>query len=246
MARNTSPKRNRRLPLKGFLKVSLLDYPGKIASMVFLGGCNFRCPFCYNVDLVKRPDKLPDVKEKEIFDYLKEKKNWVDAVVLGGGEPTLYPELLNFCRKLKKLGLDIQIQTNGTNPALLSNLISQNLVDYLAMDIKGPLEKYEEIVKKKVDKEKIQKSVELIKSNYPKIESEFRTTIVPKLLNKKDIEKIGRWLKNSKVPYFLQQFRPDLTLDPAFSKIKPYKKEELEEMKKIAKKYLKKVELRGI
>jgi pyruvate formate lyase activating enzyme len=183
-----------------------------------------------------------------------------------GGEPTLYPEgLINFCQKVKDLGFKIQIQTNGTNPELLDKLIKQNLVDYIAMDIKGPLEKYDKIVGTKVDKEKIQKSVNLISrcAQNKQIEAEFRTTIVPGLLDKKDIEAIGKWLINSNLPpkarlakggksqisnltYYLQQFRNEKTLDPKLEKVKPYPKEELEKMKEIAEKYFKKVELRGV
>jgi pyruvate formate lyase activating enzyme len=192
------------IPIKGFIPVTLLDWPGKITAMVFVGGCNFRCPFCYNIDLVLSPEKLPSISEEEIFEFLKKKKKWLDGLIISGGEPTLYPEgLINFCQKVKDLGFKIQIQTNGTNPELLDKLIKQNLVDYIAMDIKGPLEKYDKIVGTKVDKEKIQKSVNLISRcvRNKQIEAEFRTTVVPGLLDKKDIEAIGKWLINSNLTF---------------------------------------------
>lgn len=229
--------------IKGFVPVSLVDWPGKIASVVFVGGCNFRCHFCYNPELVLHSDKLPSINEEEIFEYLNKKKNWLDGVVISGGEPTLKKGLLHFCQKVKDLGFLVQIQTNGTNPEMLQKLIQRELVDYIAMDIKEPLEKYESIVGVPIDKEKIQKSIDLIIKN-PQIQSEFRTTIVPGLINKEDIEQIGEWIGSG--VYYLQQFRPEESLDPKFREIESYLETELQEMLKIAKKYFKKVELRGV
>lgn len=231
------------IPLKSFWGLTTIDWPSKIASLIYFGGCNFRCPFCYNIDLVKNPQKLPNLKEEEVLEKLKERKNFIDGVVLTGGEPTIASGLFEFLRKIKKIGLPCAIETNGSKPDILKKLLEENLVKAIFMDIKGPLEKYQKIVKVKIDPNKIKESVELIKR--AKIEAEFRTTVVPELLAISDIKKIGEWLGGS-IAYALQQFQNKKTLDPAFQEIKPYEKEELEKMKEIALKYFKKVEIRGV
>ena len=232
-------------PIKGFLPVTLLDWPGKIAAMIFTGGCNFRCRFCYNRELVENPEILPDIDEKTIFDHLENKKNWLDGLVISGGEPTIYSDLATFCQKVKKRGFKIQLQTNGTNPQMLKKLIKEKLVDCIAMDIKGPLNKYQQITGTKVDLEQIKKSLAIIKKN-PQVEVEFRTTFVPGLLNKNDAKKIAQLLKGQTAPYFLQQFRPQKTLDRKLQKQKPYLKNDLEKIKEIVKKFKIKVEIRGV
>lgn len=235
----------RRFVIKGFIPVTLLDYPGMVSAMVFTSGCNFRCPFCYNKELVLTPEKLPEISQKEIFNYLTKRRNWLDGVVIGGGEPTIWPGLADFCRKIKLLGYKIQLQTNGSNPQVIKKLLDNNFLDYIAMDIKGPLKKYRDITKTSVSIENIKKSSKIIKQNYPKIEAEFRTTIVPTLINEKDIEEIGKDFGGD-VPYFLQQFENAKTLDPRFEKVKPYSSYQLKKMEAIAKRYFKKVEIRGL
>lgn len=238
-------KRNSgRIEIKGFLPVTLLDWPGKIAAMIFLGGCNFRCQFCYNQELVINPEKMPTIKEKDVFDYLKKKKNWLDGVVISGGEPTIHKKLPEFCQKIKKMDLGIQIQTNGTNPEMLEKLVKDKLVDYIAMDIKGPLHKYSQITDTAVDTKKIKKSIEIIKNN-PKVDAEFRTTVVPGLIDKNNIKEMVLLIKDTDHPYYLQQFRNIETMNPKFKKQEPYLVNELKKMLVIAKKYYNKVELRG-
>ncbi|MCX6807051.1 MAG: anaerobic ribonucleoside-triphosphate reductase activating protein [Candidatus Berkelbacteria bacterium] len=239
------------LPIKGFIPITLLDWPGKIASMIFVGGCNFRCGYCYNKELVLHPEKLPEVDKQEIFSYLEKKKNWVDGVIISGGEPTLYESLTDLLKEIKNTGLFIQVQTNGTNPEMLQKLIKQKLVDCIAMDIKGPLNKYEKITGTKINTKNIEKSIRLIAQN-PKIEFEFRTTVAPNLLSEKDFESIGKWLKkifgprSSKIHYYIQQFRNEKTLDGKQSKIKPLNYQGLEKIVAILKKYIRYVEIRGI
>ncbi len=232
------------MAIKGFIPITLLDYPGKIASMIFLSGCNFRCHFCYNKELVFDEKSLPAIEEKEIFNYLEKKKNWLDGVVITGGEPTVDSSLITLCQKIKKQGLAIQIQTNGTNPEMLEKLIKNKLVDFVAMDLKGPLPKYHQIVNCQVDIFKIRESIELILKN-PQIEAEFRTTIVPGLINQKDILEIIKMIKKTSRPYFIQQFQNEKTLDPKFRLQKPYESKELEKILKQAKKYYANVKLRG-
>ena len=229
--------------IKGFQKVSLIEYPGKIVAIVFVGNCNFRCPFCYNVDLVLNYKKLPTISEDYVVNFMMKRKGLLDGVSITGGEPTIYPDLPQFARRIKEMGFLVMIETNGSNPNLLKELIERELVDYVAMDIKAPLEKYDEAAGVKVNKNNIQKSIDVIRKSG--VEYEFRTTVVPKLLNKKDILTIGEWLKTSK-RYFLQQFRPERTIDKKFEKVKPYPPQRLKEFAELVKPYFEFVGVRGL
>lgn len=231
------------LDIRGYLPSSFLDYPGKIVSVVFLPGCNFRCPFCFNVEMVKNSRKLKRIEAEEVFNHLKSRKKWLDGICITGGEPTLHKGLFDFISKIKQMGFLVKLDTNGTNPEILKKLIEDKLLDYIAMDIKAPLEKYEKVVESKLDLKKIQESVDIIRNGG--VEYEFRSTILPKLHSKEDILGIGKWLKGSK-RYFLQQFRPEKTLDKEFQKEKPYSIEQLKELVEIAKPFFEKVEIRGI
>lgn len=231
------------MKIAGLQKTSLIDYPGKIAAVMFTNGCNFRCGFCHNADLVNPNAKVKIITQKEILDFLKKRQNVLEGVVITGGEPTLQPGLIDFIKNIKKLGYAIKLDTNGTDPDLLTKLITNKLISYIAMDIKGPLDKYHIITGSKINLEKIKKSVEIIKNSG--IDYEFRTTVVPAQLDKDDFAKMGKWLKGAR-RYFLQQFRNKKTLDRKFSKISPYTDEELKKFAKIMKKYAKKVEIRGI
>ena len=229
--------------IKGFQKLSLIEYPGKISAIVFLGKCNFRCHFCYNIDLVKNYKKLPDIPEKEIFDFLSERKGLLDGVAITGGEPTLHKELPSFMKKIKNLGFLVMLETNGSNPNMIKELIDNKLVDFIAMDIKAPLEKYDEITGVKVNKKKIKESVEIIRNS--KVDYEFRTTVIPKHFKKEDALAIGKWLKGSK-KYVLQQFWPDKTLNESYKKVEPYSPEKIKEFAEILKPFFKSVKVRGI
>ncbi len=229
--------------IRGIQKTSLIDFPGKIATTLFLDSCNFRCPYCYNIDLVLGTNKLENHTEEEILEFLKSRKKFIDGVCLTGGEPCLHPDLKEFIAKIKNLGLLVKLDTNGTNPEVLKELIEEKLIDYIAMDIKAPLEKYEKVVKRKVDLEKIQESVNIIRNSG--IDYEFRTTVVPGLFNREDALAIGKWLKGSR-RYFLQQFRSEKTLDEKFKGKEPYSIEQLKELAETAKPFFEKVEIRGI
>jgi pyruvate formate lyase activating enzyme len=226
--------------IRGLQKTSLVDYPPNIACTVFLGGCNFRCGFCYNPDIVfGRPAQIA---EQEFFEFLEERKNILDAVCITGGEPTLQKYLPEFVMKIKKMGFKVKLDTNGTNPDMLQNLIDNKLVDYIAMDIKGPLEDYDRICGCKVDTEVVKKSIEQVKRLF---DYEFRLTVVPMFIDKDNITKVGEILKGSK-RIFLQQFVSSTgLLDPDMQKIQPYSAAELEEMKELLKPYFYKVEVRG-
>lgn len=193
--------------------MTLIDYPGKVACTVFTIGCNFFCPFCHNPELVD-PEKIkkqPVISEKVFFDFLTSRKGDLDGVCITGGEPTIHKDLPRFIKKIRNLGFSVKLDTNGSNPEMIKKLIDSKLIDYIAMDIKGPLQ----IPKK---------SVELIKNSG--IDYEFRTTVVPILHTKEDILEIARELSPAK-KYFLQQFRPGKNLNQSFEKEKPYSIEKL-------------------
>jgi len=227
--------------IKGIQKQTILDYPGKLACTIFTFGCNFRCGFCHNPELIV-DDGRPEIKEDEILGFLKDRKDFLDGVCITGGEPTLNKDLPDFISKIKKLGYLVKLDTNGTNPKMLEELIRKNLVDYIAMDIKAPLEFYEKVTNVKVNKDDIQKSVDLIRKfgNY-----EFRITVVPGLFDEDSARKIGEWLNGSK-DFYIQQFRGIKTLDKNFVGKKPFSKEELEKFCNIMRPYFKNFETRGL
>ena len=230
------------LPIKGFQKLTMIDYPGKIACTIFLPGCNFRCGYCHNRSLVLEPQSLPAISEDHILNFLKEKKKWLDGVVISGGEPTLHKGLEPFIRKIKEISYSVKLDTNGTSPETVKKLIDERLVDYIAMDIKAPLKNYSEVAHAFVDTKNIEDTIGIIKKSG--IPYEFRTTIVPCLTGKIHITKIGKLLKGSKL-MFLQQFRPgDSLIDPSLNGKKPHSIEELEEFREILKSYIENVEIR--
>lgn len=213
------------MKIGGIEKTTLLDFPSKIACTVFLKGCNFRCPFCYSPELVFGTNK--DIPLKEVFSFLEKRKNQLDGVVICGGEPTCSTDLPDFCQRIKNLQYDIKLDTNGSNPKMLNSLIKEKLVDYVAMDIKAPKEKYQEVVGVNIDVDKIQESIDILKKDF--VDYEFRTTFAPLLLKKEDIKKIAKWISPAK-KYFLQQFRAEKTLDPKFLTLKPHTDEELKDV----------------
>jgi len=230
----------------GLQKTTLIDYPGKIACTVFLAVCNFRCPWCYSGELVL-PEKIlkqPRISEKDLFGFLKERQGLLDGVVICGGEPTVNKELLQFVEKIKKLGFLIKLDTNGSNPEMLEELIDKRLIDYVAMDIKAPIDSrvYKDIIGEGVSLEDIKKSVEILKKG--KIDFEFRTTVVDTIHSKEDFLEIAKWIGGQNVKYYLQNFRPEKTIDPEFEKIKPLSKEFLENIIKEISSYFKTCQLR--
>ena len=218
----------------GLQNFSLIDYPGKTCAIVFTVGCNFRCPYCHNPELVNLNDDTIVIEEQEILEFLENRKGKLDAVSITGGEPTLHKDLLDFMKKLKDMGFLIKLDSNGTCPDMLQKALHQKLVDYLAMDIKAPLDKYEKVTIKPINIDDIKKSIEIIKNSG--IDHEFRTTIVESLLSKDDILKIGETITGAK-RYYLQKFIATKTNDPKYLKETTYSDEELENLRaKIAKK----------
>jgi len=185
----------------GFIqKTTLIDYPGKVAATIFVSGCNFRCLFCYNKDLVE--GNIEEISEREVFDFLESRKGLLEAVVICGGEPTIYSDLPEFISKIKKLGFLVKLDTNGSNPEMLSKLD----VDYIAMDVKAPQEKYKEVTGSDID---VQKSIDFIKNSG--IDYEFRTTLVPGLIEREDIFKIAQRISPAK-RYIIQNFQAQDTI----------------------------------
>ncbi|MCL4382463.1 MAG: anaerobic ribonucleoside-triphosphate reductase activating protein [Patescibacteria group bacterium] len=239
------------IKIKGLQKTTLLDYPGKVAAIIFVAGCNFRCPFCHNSDLVLRPETLPEIKEEDFFIFLKNKRQLLDGIVVTGGEPTLYEDLPAFIKKIKKLGFLIKLDTNGTNPGMVKDLLAQKLLDYVAIDYKGPLikyYKYTNTTNKQINKQISECINILIKSG---LDFELRTTVVPTLHNREDLIEMAKDLSSiihnpSSIKWFLQQFNPGQCLDKSFEKLKPYPKEFFDKVLPKLRKLIPKTELRGI
>lgn len=230
------------MEIKGFLKNSFVDWDGKIASVIFLPGCNFRCGFCYNVELVLHPKELKTIDFSEIQDHLQLNRGFIDGVVITGGEPTIHPDLPILARRIKEIDFPVKLDTNGSNPHMLRLLLDYKLVDYVAMDIKGPIEIYGEITGVEVDATKIKESINLIMSSG--VDYEFRTTVIPPLHKENEIEKIAEEIKGAK-KYALQKFvNSSPTLDPKFNEEKYPDDEYMKRMKKAAEKHLKNVIIR--
>ena len=187
--------------IAGVQKVTLLDYPGKVACEIFTQGCNFECPFCQNSSLIPITN-TGEFSEEEIFEYLTLRKNILDGVVITGGEPTVQKDLKGFIKKIKDLGLLVKLDTNGGNPKVLQELIDEKLVDYVAMDIKNIFNKYNITAGKKINLDNIKKSIEILKAS--KIDYEFRTTIIKEMHSLDDIISICKLVGDAK--YYLQNF----------------------------------------
>jgi len=231
------------MKIKGLLKTSIIEYPGKVATVVFVGGCNFRCPYCHNRDLVLRPESLPDIEVGEVLRLLAERQGFVDGVVITGGEPMLQANLADFIRELKALELAVKLDTNGCCPQALRRLLQERMLDYVAMDVKGPLEKYSLVTGRRIDAKQIEDSIQLLLSS--EIEYEFRTTVVPQVVTVRDVEAIAESIAGAH-QYFLQQFRSSCTLDPQFAKTAPYPAPMLEKMADAARRWVTHVSVRGI
>lgn len=209
------------LNIKGFIETSFIDWEGRICAVVFLGGCNFACPFCHNAGLIPHSSQLPSIDKSTVLAKLNEKRNWIDGVVVSGGEPCLQQGIIDFVKEIKKMGFSVKLDTNGSRPETLKALITQNLIDYVAMDIKAPLtEHYQKLSGKDFVVEAVKQSIALI-LGAKNIDYEFRTTLVPEMLTKDDLVTIASGLQGSK-RYIIQQFNPKETLDTSLQAKKPY------------------------
>ncbi len=228
----------------GVQKTTLIDFPEKIASIVFTQGCNFRCGYCHNAELVSFRQfyfEGQEYKPSDFFDFMEKRVGKLDGVVITGGEPTLQTGLYDFIKQIKSMGFLVKLDTNGTNPDYLEQLYLDNLLDYVAMDIKAPLEKYAEIVQVVPNTEKIKKSIDLIMKSG--VKSEFRTTVIKSQLSFEDFDKIGQ-LINGAEKYFLQKFEASKILDEKLKDEKTYTNEEFAVICQNLQKYVKYVKVR--
>ena len=227
------------MEIKGVIDLSLVDWDGKVSSVFFLPGCNFRCPFCYNSALVLHPEREETTPFERVKNYLKKYRTWIDGVCITGGEPTIHSDLFELCSKLKEMGFLVKVDTNGTNPVMIRELIEKGLVDYIAMDIKAPLtvEKYSKATGINAEKllGKVKETVRTLLRS--KINYEFRTTVVPTIHKKEDIEEICRSIKGCK-KYVIQRFRAEReTINPEFSKLNPFTDDEMKMFLTAARKF---------
>lgn len=225
----------------GFQPSSLIDYPGSVSAIVFTVGCNFRCPYCHNPELVyETPERI--FPEEEILAFLTKRAGVLPAVTITGGEPTMHEDLPDFMRKVKALGYLVKLDSNGTHPAMLKRIIGEKLADYVAMDIKAPRAKYSATVGAAVNQDAIKESVEFLLSGT--VPYEFRTTIVRSQLSPEDFLEIGKEIQGAK-KYYLQQFNPAKTLHPSFQKLFSYSAEELASIAESLKPYVEHCEVRA-
>lgn len=229
--------------IRGLEKFAPKDFPGHISSTIFVGGCNFRCPFCHNSELVLNPGDVPVIPHEFFMNFLDMRKDWLDAVCVTGGEPLMHKEIKDLLALIKKRGLRVKLDTNGSFPERLDEIIQEGLVDCVAMDIKAALDKYSLASGVNVNIEDIKRSIEILQNS--KLDKMYRTTAVPGIIEAKDIEEIGRMLQGSPV-FQLQQFSPENTLDESYRDVNPYSSEKIKEFGRIAEKYFLKVNLEGI
>ncbi len=231
------------MSIQGLQKLTLLDFPGRVACTVFLDGCNFRCPFCHNASLVIEPGRQPAISEEELLTFLKKRQGVLDGVCVTGGEPLLWPGLAQLLKKLKQLGYLVKLDTNGSRPEQLRQLVEQQLVDYVAMDIKAAPENYARVAGvPQLDLVPIQQSVAFLKSGA--VEHEFRTTVVCPLHTEQDFVQIGEWLRGEQ-RYFLQGFVDSGELVQAQG-LSAYTKEEMEGFLALVQRQVPGAALRGI
>ncbi len=237
------------MTFKGWQKTSLIEYPGKVATVLFTGGCNFCCPFCYNADLVQRPQELADLPGETVLEYLRTNRGLYQALVISGGEPTLNAETPEFLAEVKALDLCTGLETNGTNPDMIAGLLKEDLVDYIAMDVKAPLtwEAYRRAAGLNEGNrgwiEKIRATLELLKT--AKAEIELRCTLVPKIHNREDLLNLARQLQGHR-RFVLQQFVPERALDPLYRDEAPFDAETLRELRSQIADLFGSCEVRGI
>ncbi len=225
----------------GFLKFSLINYPKKVAAVIFTQGCNFLCHYCHNPELVLKDEFKTPLDIQSIFEFLKKRQNKLDAVVISGGEPTVQKNLIDFIKKIKDLDFLIKLDTNGVNPKVLKKLIDQNLIDYIAMDLKAPMDKYLIVTNKDFEIKKIKESIKIIMSS--KIKYEFRSTLVKNLHEIRDVEKMAKSIVGADL-YILQKFVSKVTLNPIYNKKTAFSDFEMIKMKQLSLKYVKKCLIR--
>jgi len=228
--------------IAGFQKSTLLDYPGKVSALIFTYGCNLRCEYCHNPELVILPCKKSSiVKDQEVLDFLKSRKKLLDALTITGGEPTIQKDLIPFIKKVKRLGYLVKLDTNGTNSKIVEKILDLNIVDYWAMDVKYEKELYKQNLKDDIKYNEIKRSIKLIMGRAN--DYEFRTTYVKGIHTLESAKGIGELIKGSK-RYYIQNFRPGKTINPLLNNRNSFTEAELQSIKKVMHKYVKDIEIR--
>lgn len=229
--------------IKGFQGTSLLDYPEKIASLVFYGGCNLSCGFCHNPALVQTPEDYPDMPLADLLSMLEKRRGFIDGVVISGGEPTLAPDLPQLVSAIKAMGLAVKLDTNGLRPDVLRQLLDENVLDYVGLDIKTAVERYGELHHHPVSFQAVVESVELLLNS--DVTAEFRTTCVPGLVEQQDIHEIGKRLQGAPL-WVLQQFVPQHAMTEEMQQLEAHPAAVIQEFASIAGQYVDNVQIRGL
>ena len=229
--------------IKGFQGTSLLDFPGRISSLVFWGGCNLTCPFCHNPPLVLEPDNYPDLDPVDLLADLADRKSFIDGVVVSGGEPTLHSDLLPFLEEVKALGLLVKLDTNGLAPQYIAELLDKELLDYLAIDLKTSPDRYPELHTGAVSPEKLIETLRLCAT--ASVELEYRTTCVPGWVDDGVILELGEMIKGAPL-WALQQYHPEHALCEQAREQAPYADEKVRSFAEIAENYAQRVIVRGL
>ncbi|NOR15053.1 MAG: anaerobic ribonucleoside-triphosphate reductase activating protein [Candidatus Aminicenantes bacterium] len=228
--------------IKGLEKFASKDFPGYISATLFTGGCNFRCPYCHNADLVLKPEALDTYPFETILQFFDSRKDWLEAVCVSGGEPLLHEDIGALFQLLKDRGLRTKVDTNGAFPQRLVSLIEDNLLDRIAMDVKAPLDKYASVTMAAVDTQKIERSINIIMDSG--LDYVFRTTVAPGLTSHADLREICQLLSGAG-SYEVQPFSPENSLDISYQKVKPFSQAEFQEYVRIAREYFPEVQPEG-
>jgi pyruvate formate lyase activating enzyme len=230
-------------PIRGFIESTLLDWEGKVAAVVFLPGCNFRCGYCHARHLVEPAPSDEAIPLEAVLLSFQRQRGWLDGVVISGGEPTVHPGLLSFIRQFREQRIAVKLDTNGSRPDVLEQLLALGVLDYVAMDVKGPLDgKYAEIARAPVDLAAIRRSIEiLIRGETP---YEFRTTVCPDMLDADEVERTAMAVRGARV-YYLQAFRPVNCLDRHLEDARPYNPDQMRELCRRAARHVQRCVVRG-
>lgn len=223
------------VPIGGVQKLSLVDFPGHVAAALFTVGCNMRCGYCHNPELVLPERLAPSIPLEQIMTFLRSRIGRLDGVVISGGEPTIHRDLPELCWQIKQLGYDVKLDTNGTHPAMVRQMIDDGVIDFVAMDVKGPLEKYVEIAARPIDLDAIEETISLLINSG--IGHEFRTTIVREQLDVEDFDAVGRLVRGAK-RFALQHFLPGTTVSPQFGQATTFTDDEFRRAKNIMEGYV--------
>lgn len=229
--------------IKGFQGTSLLDFPGRVASLVFTGGCNLTCPFCHNGGLVLDPEGYPDIPLDELLADLEERNNFIDGVVVSGGEPTIDAGLPAFLAELKARGLQVKLDTNGLLPEVIAELLRRQLVDYIAVDIKTSPQRYSELHRVNVDTSGLCRTIDMLRGS--EVQVEYRTTCLPCLVAEEEIDALGELLRGSSL-WVLQQYVPHHAMHQEWQQLAPYPRQGLLDLATRAEAYVKQVLVRGL